>query len=113
MYLTEHSVEAVLLLDPPVTTSVTRDVNLDLDRDPEEDPDRQPTHPAITALGFLPAERITSAPSLALVSMFDDIISFHDGRGHDIDDDPRSCTILCRKIVIAHWIAFLRRRYLN
>src|SRR5436309_13764498 len=48
-----------------------------------------------------------------MFSMFDDIVSFHHNMDHDVNDDPRSCTVVCRKIVIANWIAFLRCRYFN
>jgi hypothetical protein len=48
-----------------------------------------------------------------MLSMLDDLISLQRGQHHDVNEDPRSCTSACRKIVIAIWIAFLRRRFLN
>jgi hypothetical protein len=56
---------------------------------------------------------MASAPSLEMFSMFDDMMSFYRDKDHDVNDNPKSCTIVCRKIVIAHWLSFVRLRYLN
>jgi hypothetical protein len=94
-------------------------VSLDLNPDNEWDAERQPPYPSLTAFDILPSnirewqEWINPPSAPHMVSIFKDIVSFHDGKHHEVNDDPRSCTTLCRKIVIANWIAFMRRRYLN
>jgi CorA-like Mg2+ transporter protein len=97
----------------------TREIrDLNLQPDSEWHPEIQPPDlfPAFTSPETLPEdyrEWTVLRPEPAMQSMLDDLVSLQHGRHHDVNEDPRSCTSICRKIVIAMWIAFIRRRFLN
>jgi hypothetical protein len=114
-------IEAVLLVDPPITKRVmvlpTRELQeLNLLPDKEWYPEKQPPYPTFTSPVILPEDyRKWTIPDSqpAMMSMFDDLKFLQDGQRHAVTEDPRSCTSISRKIVISMWIAFIRRRFLN
>ena len=85
-----------------------------LNPDCQWDAHKQPPYPSIPVVEcYSSKEAVTLAQPLKMLSMFDDIVFYHHNREHNVNGDSKSCTVVCRKIVIANWIAFLRHRYLN
>src|SRR5947207_12975797 len=54
-----------------------------------------------------------SRPVPKMFSMYEDIRDCVSEWEHDVGSDPKSCTSFCRKLVIAFWLDFIRRRYHN
>lgn len=51
----------------------------------------------------------TPEPSPLMLSMFDEMIKFYAHGDHVVTDDPTSCTVVFRRLILSMWIGFLDR----
>jgi hypothetical protein len=116
----DGSWDAVVLLDPPVGRFV-RDVTtgelipLRFQLSHEKALPAMFLNPDINYIHTLPKDRLRwrdqyQQPSYS--SMFDDILEM-DLSCDDITNEPISCTILPRRLLLSIWLSFLRRRSIN
>ncbi|KAL4898783.1 hypothetical protein BDV59DRAFT_207015 [Aspergillus ambiguus] len=115
----DGSWDAILLVDPPVgkiirsvqTTSVLNIQSRLSDADPIQMGSLYPSiHMSYTDYPITRGD-MPSRPSY--MSLFDDIVSVSSYVQHDVGEDARSTSYIARKLVIAVFLGFLRRRYLN
>jgi len=86
------------------------------DQDTFHLPSPRSFYPSINESELLPQnykDWNTPRPVPKMFSMYDDIKSCVPEWEEEVDGCPKSCTSFCRKLIIALWLDFVRRRYSN
>ncbi len=119
----DGSLDAVLLVDPPLTRHAKCLPSMQLAplRRELRDENSMPKHylyPEMNILQELPEDASESASAYGCplyVSVFDDVLNDFASRSQDVSkiENPLAIVNFPRKLVIGTMLAFLRRRYLN
>jgi CorA-like Mg2+ transporter protein len=110
------TISAVILVDPPLGKEVRRGPANELRRVIiNEDHGEIPPwmeYPSLIARSHLPDNiQSWSTPDLSpsMLSTFDEILSVYSHGLHFVDDNPSSCSVVFRQIMLSMWIGFLDR----
>jgi hypothetical protein len=109
MRLNTKTIIAILITDPQITHIFQQGRILHLEAETRQ-------YPPLESIESIPSDIHlwgSLTPPTITLPFFDAMIQTYKGKAHEVNSNPISCTLKCRKMAVACVIGFLRRRYLH